>query len=121
MWSGRKCRAASAVTAGAGSPHLVAERSRWQLRELRAALRGGNRVSPYVLGGFGAGVSRPNVNDTFPDPVTNNVRAFFFGGGISVPLRQRIHVFADARMIVGAEAGELLAIAPARAGIAWRF
>ena len=89
--------------------------------ELRATLRGGDRVSPYVLGGFAAGVSRPNVNDTFPDPVTNNVRAFFFGGGLSVPLRKRIHVFADARMIVGAEAGELLAIAPVRAGIAWRF
>jgi hypothetical protein len=89
--------------------------------ELRAALRGRTRVSPYLLGGWGAGVSRPNVNETFPDPVTNNVRAFFFGGGIHVPLRERISVFGDVRMIVGGEAGELLAIAPVRAGVAWRF
>jgi hypothetical protein len=89
--------------------------------ELRASLRARDRVSPYVLGGFGAGVSRPNVNETFPEPVTNNVRAFFFGGGIHVPLRERVSVFADVRMIVGAEAGELLAIAPVRAGVAWRF
>lgn len=89
--------------------------------ELQVALRGRDRVSPYVLGGFGAGVSRPNVNETFPDPVTNTVRAFFLGGGIHVPLRDRISAFADARMIVGAEAGELLAMAPLRAGIAWRF
>jgi hypothetical protein len=89
--------------------------------ELRATIRGRDRVSPYVLGGFGAGVSRPNVNEMFPHRVTNNVRALFFGGGIHVPLRERISVFADARMVVGAEAGELLAIAPVRVGVAWRF
>jgi hypothetical protein len=89
--------------------------------ELRVELRGRDRVSPYVLGGVAAGVSRPNVNETFPDPITNNVRAFFFGGGIHVPLGERISVFGDARMIVGAEAGELLAILPVRVGVAWRF
>ena len=71
--------------------------------------------------GFAAGVSRPNVNELFPDPVTNNVRAIFFGGGIHVPLKERVSLFADARMMVGAEAGELLAVAPIRAGVAWRF
>jgi hypothetical protein len=49
------------------------------------------------------------------------VRAIFFGGGIHLPLRQQLSLFADARMMVGAEAGELLAVAPLRAGLAWRF
>ena len=89
--------------------------------ELRASLFGRDRVSPYGLAGVGAGVSRPNVNDRFPDPVTNNVRVFFLGGGIHVPLRARLSAFADIRMIIGAEAGELLAIVPVRAGVAWRF
>lgn len=89
--------------------------------ELRVELLGRDRVSPYLLGGIAAGVSRPNVNETFPDPVTNHVRAFFFGGGIHVPLRGGISMFGDARMIVGAEAGESLAILPVRVGVAWRF
>ena len=89
--------------------------------ELRIELLGRDRVSPYVLGGVAAGVSRPNVNQTFPDPVTNNIRALFFGGGIHVPFGERISAFGDARMIVGDEAGELLAILPVRVGLAWRF
>ena len=89
--------------------------------EVRVTLLGRDRLTPYGLAGFGAGVSRPNVNEIFPDPRTNDVRAVFFGGGIHVPLRPRLSLFADARMILGAEAGELLAIAPMRAGLAWRF
>lgn len=89
--------------------------------EVRVTLLGRDRLTPYGLAGFGAGVSRPNVNEIFPEPRTNAVRAVFFGGGIHVPLRPRLSIFADARMIVGAEAGELLAIAPVRAGLAWRF
>jgi hypothetical protein len=78
-------------------------------------------VTPYVLGGLGAGVSRPNVNSTFPEPVTNDVRFMFFGGGVHVPLRERLSVFGDARMLIGTEGGELLAMAPVRVGLAWRF
>lgn len=89
--------------------------------ELRIELLGRDRVSPYLLGGIAAGVSRPNVNQTFPDPVTNDIRAFFLGGGIHVPLGERISAFGDARMIVGTEAGELLAILPVRVGVAIRF
>ena len=89
--------------------------------ELRVTLLGRNRITPYGLAGFGAGVSRPNVNEIFPEPRTNGVRAIFFGGGIHVPLRQQLSLFADARVMVGAEAGELLAVAPLRAGLAWRF
>jgi hypothetical protein len=89
--------------------------------QLRATPFGRDRVGPYGLVGFAAGVSRPNVNELFPDPVTNDVRAMFFGGGIHVPLKERLSLFADGRMMIGAEAGELLAVAPIRIGVAWRF
>jgi hypothetical protein len=67
-------------------------------------------------------VSRPNVNDIFPTPVTNGARAVFGGGGLLVPLGTRFAVFADARMLIGAEGTEgIVAVAPVRAGVAWRF
>ena len=89
--------------------------------ELRVSVLGRDRVGPYGLAGFAAGMSRPNVNELFPNRVTNDVRAVFFGGGINVPLTERISFFADGRMMIGEEAGELLAVAPIRAGVGWRF
>jgi len=89
--------------------------------QLRVTLFGRDRVGPYGLVGFAAGVSRPNVNELFPDAVTNDVRAMFFGGGIHVPLKKRVSLFADGRMMIGAEAGESLAVAPIRVGVAWSF
>ena len=88
---------------------------------LRVTPFGRDRVGPYGLAGFAAGVSHPTVNETFANPVTNDVRAIFFGGGIHVPLQERLSLFADGRIMIGAEAGELLAVAPIRAGVAWRF
>jgi hypothetical protein len=90
--------------------------------ELRATIRGHDRVSPYVFGGTSAGISRPNVNEIFPRPIKNQARALFFGGGIQVPLRGGMSVFADVRMVGGVEGREgMLAFAPVRAGLAWRF
>jgi hypothetical protein len=89
--------------------------------ELRVTPFGRGRIGPYGLVGFAVGKSRPNVNETFPDPVTNDVHAMFFGGGVHVPVKERVSLFADGRMMIGAEAGELLAVAPIRAGVAWRF
>jgi hypothetical protein len=89
--------------------------------EVRVGLWPVQRVTPYALAGLGAGVSRPTVNAMFPDRVTNDARFMFFGGGVHVPLRERLSVFGDARMLVGVEAGELLAMAPVRVGLAWRF
>ena len=90
--------------------------------ELRATILGHDRVSPYVFGGAGAGMSRPNVNERFPTPVTNNARALFVGGGIQVPLRGGISMFGDVRMVFGVEGNDgILAFAPVRAGVAWRF
>ena len=43
--------------------------------------------------------------------------------GIQVPLRNHVTLLAETRMmlVVGKEADELFAVAPFRAGIAWRF
>ena len=90
---------------------------------LRVSLLGGDRVGPYGLIGLAAGVSRPNVTDLFPNRVTNEVRGPFAGGGIQVPLRNRVTLFAEARMmlVIGKDVDELFAATPFRAGIAWRF
>jgi hypothetical protein len=89
--------------------------------ELRASLFRPDRVGPYGLVGFSFGVSKLRVTEQFPEAVSNDVRALMFGGGIHVPLRERISLFADGRMVLGEEGGELLAVAPIRAGFAWRF
>ena len=89
--------------------------------QLRVTLFGHNRVGPYGLAGFAAGVSTPKVNELFPERVTNDVRAIFFGGGVHVPFNERLSLIIDGRMIIGGEAGELLAVAPIRAGVIWRF
>jgi hypothetical protein len=62
------------------------------------------------------------VNSTFPTPVTNDARAVFAGGGLLLPFGPRVAAFADARMLVGAEGIEgIVAVAPVRAGVTWRF
>ena len=44
------------------------------------------------------------------------------GGGVNVPLSERLTFFVDARMMFGAEGTEgVVAVVPARAGVAWRF
>jgi hypothetical protein len=47
-----------------------------------------------------------------------------FGGGIHVPLAERLSLFGDGRVTMGAaESGEgdLLGIVSIRVGLAWRF
>ena len=90
--------------------------------ELRFAPRGRDRVGPFALAGFAAGVSRPNVNEVFRTPATNGARAVFGGGGVVVPLGRRLTAFADVRMLIGTEGNEgIVAVAPVCAGVAWRF
>lgn len=89
--------------------------------QIRITPFGHDRVGPYGFAGFSAGVSHPNVNAMFPNPVNNDVRGIFFGGGLHAPVSERLALFGDARFMVGDEAGELLAVAPLRAGLAWRF
>ncbi len=81
------------------------------------------RVSPYALAGVGAGVSRPNVTDIFPDRITNDAALLFFGGGVRVPVTGHLRVFAGVRFTLQLEergAGVFLFV-PVRGGLAWRF
>ena len=92
--------------------------------ELRVTPFGHHRVRPYGLIGTGVGVARPNEDLRFPgEGTTGSVRAVFLGGGLHVPVRQRLSIFADFRMMLVAEVkGEgLLGAGPLRAGLAWRF
>jgi opacity protein-like surface antigen len=89
--------------------------------EVQVSLFGLDRITPYGLAGIGVGASHPNVNEFFEDRITNTVRGIFVGGGLRVPLQGRLSLFADGRVILGAEAGETLGLAPVRAGLAWRF
>lgn len=80
-----------------------------------------SRVSPYVFAGAGRGTARLNVNEFFPDPVSNPAMLFFFGGGLQVPAGEHLSVFADVSMTGQLERDVPYLFVPARAGIAWRF
>ena len=90
--------------------------------ELRFAPFGRRRWGPFALAGVAAGQSRPNVNEDFPNGVTNDVRGMLVGGGLHVPLNDRLAVFGDVRWILGADGNEeFVAVVPVRGGVAWRF
>ena len=82
-----------------------------------------SRVSPYGIAGFGAGVSRPNVNDIFPNRVTNTIVAPFVGGGVRIPLHENLTLFGDIRWMLaaGTDSDELTGVVPLRAGLAFTF
>jgi hypothetical protein len=90
--------------------------------EVRASLFPPHRVSPYILAGMGGGLSRPTVNEAFPDFVENKLRVVYFGGGLRVPLRGGLVLFGDARAMMALEGNDgILGVWPVRAGITWRF
>lgn len=90
--------------------------------EVRASVLPPHRASPYGFAGIGVGESRPTVNDAFPDPVRNDLRVMYFGGGLRVPIRGGLSVFGDARAMLALEGGDgLMGIVPVRVGLAWRF
>ena len=78
-------------------------------------------VSPYFLASLGRGISRPNVNDLFPDPVKNDVWLLFAGGGIRIPVTERLSAFADLRAGIQGERDTIFLLVPVRGGVAWRF
>ena len=90
---------------------------------LRYAFFPRKRVSPYVLGGTGRGISRPNVNEFFPDKKERGIQVLYYGGGVRIPIRPRLDAFVDARLIMAVEArSDYLGVRyPVRAGVAWRF
>jgi hypothetical protein len=90
--------------------------------ELRVLPFGRARIGPYGLGGFFTGISRPNVNVNFRNPITNFAAGMFIGGGIHIPVNEQFNVFADGRMMVGGEGREgMVAVLPVRAGVSFRF
>jgi hypothetical protein len=90
--------------------------------ELRVTPWGRDRIGPFLLAGVSAGVSHPNVNAAFPTRVSNDVRALAVGGGLLVPLRHDVAIVAEYRFIYGTDGVEgIVAVAPIRAGVSWRF
>ena len=82
------------------------------------------RLSPYALVGAGRGTSRPNVNETFPDPVRHDdTTVIIGGGGARVALTRHLNAFADARFMFQIETSEsgVFLFVPVRGGLAWRF
>jgi len=81
------------------------------------------RISPYVMAGIGRGVSRPNVNEFFPDPVSHTVTLVFPGVGARVHVTDHLSAFADIRFMFQSRSGEPDAggFGPIRGGLAWRF
>ena len=91
--------------------------------ELRYGFFRSRRVSPYVLGGTGRGISRPNVNEFFPDKKERGIQVLYYGGGVRIPIRPRLDAYVDARLIMAVEArSDYFGVRlPVRAGVAWRF
>ena len=91
--------------------------------EVRYAFLTRRRLSPYVLGGIGGGISRPNVNQYFPDKRERHIQTLYYGGGVRIPVAARFDAFVDTRLIMSAEAvSDYFGVRmPVRAGIAWRF
>jgi hypothetical protein len=46
----------------------------------------------------GRGISRPNVNEIFTDPVDNDAFLWFGGGGVRVAVAGGLSAFADVRI-----------------------
>jgi hypothetical protein len=80
-----------------------------------------NRISPYVLLSVGRGISRPNVNEYFSDPVKNDAVLWFGGGGARVAVASHLSVFADVRFGFQTEREGFYPFLPVRGGVAWRF
>jgi hypothetical protein len=91
--------------------------------EVRFAFLRTRRVSPFVVGGTGRGLSRPNVSDRFPDRRQRHTQVLYYGGGVRMPIGPRFDAFVDARIIMAVEArSDYFAVhLPVRAGAAWRF
>lgn len=91
--------------------------------EVRAAFRPPDDASPFVLAGFGAGRSEPNVNAQFPAAARHGLRAVYAGAGFRIPLGEHAALLADARLLLGIEEGTdgLTATWPVRVGVVWRF
>lgn len=90
--------------------------------EMRVSLFPPHRVSPYGFAGAGGGISRPSVNESFPNPVENDLFVLYFGAGLRVPIGNGFSAFGDARAMMALEGdGDIMGVWPVRVGLAWRF
>ena len=89
--------------------------------EVRLTPGPGTRIAPFVFAGAGAGRSKPNVNDMFPDRVANSARVVYAGGGVLFPLRAGLAATVDARAAMMAERDSVGLLVPLRASVSWRF
>ncbi len=95
----------------------------WGSVEFRYAFLARRRVSPYVVAGTGRGISRPSVNEFFPDANERKIQVIYYGAGARVPLGPRFDAFVDGRIIMQVEGkSDYFGVRfPVRGGIAWRF
>ena len=89
--------------------------------EARFNVTPGQRVSPYLLGGMGKGISRPNVAGPFDNRVTNSAGTLFAGAGLQIAIDDHFSVVADTRFMFVAERDSLGGMWPVRLGVAYRF
>lgn len=90
--------------------------------EVRYAFFVSKRIHPYVVGGLGGGMERPNINQLFPFGVDRRIVALYYGGGARIPLHRRLDAFADWRLIATADDGaEMAVLGPLRGGLSFRF
>jgi hypothetical protein len=91
--------------------------------QVRYAFFTRKRVSPYVIGGMGRGISRPNVNEFFPHENDRSIHVLYYGGGVRIPVRPRLDAFVDLRLMMAVEArSDYFGVRmPVRAGLSWRF
>jgi len=95
----------------------------WVSAEGRYAFFARRRVAPYLVGGTGRGISRPSVNEFFPDANERNIQVIYYGAGARVPLGPRFDAFVDGRIIMQLEGkSDYFGVRfPVRGGIALRF
>ena len=90
--------------------------------ELRIAPLPKARVSPFAMAGVGRGISQPTVSAAFPEPVRNELRVIYLGGGARIPLRRGFSLLGDARaMLTLEDYDSVLGIWSVRGAVAWRF
>ncbi len=89
--------------------------------DVRFNVAPGQRVSPYILGGMGWGISRPNTAGQFTSRVTNRAQTAFVGAGLEVAVAPRISIVGDARFVLVAERTDIGGMIPVRLGVAYRF
>ena len=89
--------------------------------EARFNVAPGQRLSPYVFGGMGKGISRPNVVGPFDSRITNSAGTVFAGAGLQIPIDDRFSIIGDVRFVLVAERDDIGGMWPVRLGVAYRF